>query len=132
MNESLKPLWLEGMFLRPQHLQQHDRWIEATLEILALLPPVGVIADLGRLLTRGPFDIAASEVVPDPELRAALGRSRRGLLVLLAAVPACVCGHGHTATRGDATGMRPGQTRGRQQGGPRAPPPAGSAPLMCL
>ncbi|MCK7613273.1 type VI secretion system baseplate subunit TssK [Roseibium sediminicola] len=32
MNESLKPLWLEGMFLRPQHLQQHDRWVEATLE----------------------------------------------------------------------------------------------------
>ena len=32
MNESLKPLWLEGMFLRPQHLQQHDRWVESTLE----------------------------------------------------------------------------------------------------
>ncbi|WP_157739022.1 type VI secretion system baseplate subunit TssK [Labrenzia sp. VG12] len=32
MNESLKPLWLEGMFLRPQHLQQHDRWVETTLE----------------------------------------------------------------------------------------------------
>ena len=32
MNESLKPLWLEGMFLRPQHLQQHDRWLESTLE----------------------------------------------------------------------------------------------------
>ncbi|MHA7776853.1 type VI secretion system baseplate subunit TssK [Roseibium sp. M-1] len=32
LNESLKPLWLEGMFLRPQHLQQHDRWVEATLE----------------------------------------------------------------------------------------------------
>ncbi|MTI42571.1 type VI secretion system baseplate subunit TssK [Roseibium hamelinense] len=32
MNASGKPLWLEGMFLRPQHLQQHDRWIESTLE----------------------------------------------------------------------------------------------------
>lgn len=32
MNESLKPLWLEGMFLRPQHLQQHDRWVETTFE----------------------------------------------------------------------------------------------------
>lgn len=29
---SAKPLWLEGMFLRPQHLQQYDRWIESTLE----------------------------------------------------------------------------------------------------
>lgn len=27
-----KPLWLEGMFLRPQHLQQYDRWIENSLE----------------------------------------------------------------------------------------------------
>lgn len=27
-----KPLWLEGMFLRPQHLQQYDRWIESNLE----------------------------------------------------------------------------------------------------
>lgn len=27
-----KPLWLEGMFLRPQHLQQYDRWIEKTVD----------------------------------------------------------------------------------------------------
>lgn len=27
-----KPLWLEGMFLRPQHMQQYDRWIESNLE----------------------------------------------------------------------------------------------------
>ncbi|MFS8113854.1 type VI secretion system baseplate subunit TssK [Rhizobium jaguaris] len=35
-----KPLWLEGMFLRPQHLQQYDRWIEDSLEqrVAALLP----------------------------------------------------------------------------------------------
>lgn len=32
MNVAGKPLWLEGMFLRPQHLQQYDRWIETTLE----------------------------------------------------------------------------------------------------
>ncbi|GAA0783487.1 type VI secretion system baseplate subunit TssK [Roseibium denhamense] len=32
MNASGKPLWLEGMFLRPQHLQQYDRWIETSLE----------------------------------------------------------------------------------------------------
>lgn len=60
-------------------------WIEATLEVLALLPPVGVIADLGRLLTRGPFDIAASEVVPDPDLRAALDAYEEHLLGRLSA-----------------------------------------------
>lgn len=27
-----KPLWFEGMFLRPQHFQQYDRWIEKNLE----------------------------------------------------------------------------------------------------
>lgn len=27
-----KPLWIEGMFLRPQHMQQYDRWIESNLE----------------------------------------------------------------------------------------------------
>lgn len=32
LNASGKPLWLEGMFLRPQHLQQYDRWIETSLE----------------------------------------------------------------------------------------------------
>ena len=32
MNLIGKPLWLEGMFLRPEHLQQYDRWIEGTLE----------------------------------------------------------------------------------------------------
>ncbi|MBD8876702.1 type VI secretion system baseplate subunit TssK [Roseibium polysiphoniae] len=40
MNVTGKPLWLEGMFLRPQHLQQYDRWIESGLEqrIKGLLP----------------------------------------------------------------------------------------------
>ncbi len=32
LNASGKPLWLEGMFLRPQHLQQYDRWIDTNLE----------------------------------------------------------------------------------------------------
>ncbi len=27
-----KPLWIEGMFMRPQHLQQHDRYLEAYVE----------------------------------------------------------------------------------------------------
>lgn len=40
-----KPLWLEGMFLRPQHLQQYDRWIESNLDqrVAGLAPyPWGV------------------------------------------------------------------------------------------
>jgi type VI secretion system protein ImpJ len=32
MSLTSKPLWLEGMFVRPQHFQQHDRWIEHQLE----------------------------------------------------------------------------------------------------
>ncbi|MBO3761680.1 type VI secretion system baseplate subunit TssK [Ciceribacter sp. L1K22] len=32
MTSTGKPLWLEGMFLRPQHLQQYDRWIESNLD----------------------------------------------------------------------------------------------------
>lgn len=27
-----KPIWTEGMLMRPQHLQQYDRWIEQMLE----------------------------------------------------------------------------------------------------
>jgi type VI secretion system protein ImpJ len=27
-----KPLWFEGMFVRPQHFQQYDRWIENLVE----------------------------------------------------------------------------------------------------
>ena len=27
-----KPLWFEGMFVRPQHFQQYDRWIESSLD----------------------------------------------------------------------------------------------------
>ncbi|PRP90423.1 hypothetical protein ENSA5_65150 [Enhygromyxa salina] len=59
--------------------------LEATLEVLALLPPVGVVADLGRLLARAPFDIAKSEPVADPELRVALDAYEEHLLGRLAA-----------------------------------------------
>ncbi|WP_319531154.1 type VI secretion system baseplate subunit TssK [uncultured Cohaesibacter sp.] len=49
-----KPLWLEGMFLRPQHLQQQDRWIESGLEhrVAGLVPFPWGIRDLA-------FDAAA-------------------------------------------------------------------------
>lgn len=32
MTSNGKPIWLEGMFLRPQHFQQYDRWIEASID----------------------------------------------------------------------------------------------------
>lgn len=32
MTSVSKPLWSEGMLVRPQHFQQHDRWIEHALE----------------------------------------------------------------------------------------------------
>src|SRR5690606_23193584 len=60
-------------------------WIEATIEILAVLPPIGVVADLGRLLARAPFDIARSEPVADPELRAAIDAYEEHVLGRLAA-----------------------------------------------
>ncbi|MFO7565538.1 MAG: hypothetical protein R6X02_23045 [Enhygromyxa sp.] len=62
-------------------------WIEATLEILAVLPPIGVVADLGRLLARAPFDIAESEPVADPKLRAAVDTYEEHVLGRLAADP---------------------------------------------
>jgi hypothetical protein len=60
-------------------------WLEATLELLARMPPIAVVADLGRLLTRDPFDIAASEVLADPELRAALDAYEEHVLGRLSA-----------------------------------------------
>jgi type VI secretion system protein ImpJ len=32
MSWSLKTIWSEGMFLRPQHFQQHDRYLETLIE----------------------------------------------------------------------------------------------------
>ena len=32
MSWTLKTIWSEGMFLRPQHFQQHDRYLEALIE----------------------------------------------------------------------------------------------------
>ena len=32
MGVTNKPLWFEGMFVRPQHFQQYDRWIEHLVE----------------------------------------------------------------------------------------------------
>ncbi len=60
-------------------------WLESVTEVLALLPPLGVAADLGRLLTRAPFDIARSLHVEDPGLRTALDAYEEHLLGRLAA-----------------------------------------------
>ncbi|MGV7215420.1 type VI secretion system baseplate subunit TssK [Bradyrhizobium sp. UFLA05-112] len=32
MSGASKPIWSEGMLVRPQHLQQYDRWVEQLLE----------------------------------------------------------------------------------------------------
>ena len=32
MSWNRKVIWSEGMFLQPQHLQQHDRYIERLIE----------------------------------------------------------------------------------------------------
>lgn len=71
MNESLKPLWLEGMFLRPQHLQQHDRWFETTLEqrVHDLQPYAWGLRQISidpEALELGQFQISLAEAVfPD-------------------------------------------------------------------
>jgi len=66
-----KPLWLEGMFLRSQHLQHYDRWIEHTIEsrVAALLPFSWGIRQLRidpDALRNGQFRVAAIEaILPD-------------------------------------------------------------------
>ncbi|MGU3492588.1 type VI secretion system baseplate subunit TssK [Xanthobacteraceae bacterium A53D] len=42
MSLTSKPLWTQGMFVKPQHFQQHDRWLEHMLEVrVAGLVPNG-------------------------------------------------------------------------------------------
>ncbi|MDL2408862.1 type VI secretion system baseplate subunit TssK [Rhizobium calliandrae] len=74
-----KPLWLEGMFLRPQHLQQYDRWIESNLDqrVAGLAPyPWGVrqLEFDKEALKTGQIRINAADVVfPDGTLYDAPG-----------------------------------------------------------
>lgn len=66
-----KPLWLEGMFLRPQHFQQYDRWVEANLEhrITGLVPYPWGVRDAqidAEALNVGQFQLSHIDVVfPD-------------------------------------------------------------------
>ena len=77
-----KPLWLEGMFLRPQHLQQYDRWIEGTLEqrVVGLSPYAWGVRKLefdAEALNNGQLQVTSADIVfPDgtvykaPEMQA--------------------------------------------------------------
>ena len=72
-----KPLWLEGMFLRPQHLQQYDRWIESNLEqrVSSLLAYAWGLRSLlidPEGLKNGQIQISAADLVfPDGTIYAA-------------------------------------------------------------
>lgn len=60
-------------------------WVEAVVDSVALLPPLGVAADLARLIERAPFDIGRSQPIGDAPLRAALDAYEEHLLGRLSA-----------------------------------------------
>jgi hypothetical protein len=60
-------------------------WVESVVDTVALLPPLGVAADLARLLARAPFDIGRSQPIGDAPLRAALDAYEEHLLGRLSA-----------------------------------------------
>jgi len=66
-----KPLWIEGMFMRPQHFQQHDRYLESYMEsrIVGLRPHGWGVAALeidGQALALGKLAISRlAAVMPD-------------------------------------------------------------------
>lgn len=86
MSEHSRVVWSEGMFLRPQHFQQHDRYIERlvssrcrglrwydwgfeTLKLDPLQLPTGkvAIAECRGILPDGtPFDLPADDDLPLP------------------------------------------------------------------
>lgn len=71
MSWTSKTIWSEGMFLRPQHFQQHDRYLEALIEdrCSALRPYAWGIRELElnqEALGLGKIDIARCRgVLPD-------------------------------------------------------------------
>lgn len=86
MSWNNRVVWSEGMFLRPQHFQQHDRYLEALVEgrCRSLRPGSWGFSELKideSLLTQGklailsargllpdgtPFDIPGDDVAPEP------------------------------------------------------------------
>jgi type VI secretion system protein ImpJ len=68
MSWTAKTIWSEGMFLRPQHFQQHDRYLEALIEdrCSSLRPYAWGIRELEineEALGLGKIDIARCRVV---------------------------------------------------------------------
>lgn len=86
MSRNSKVIWSEGMFLQPQHLQQHDRYLEALIErrtaaldahcrghlALALdeaalrLGKLAIAHACGILPDGTPFDFPGEEDIPQP------------------------------------------------------------------
>ena len=71
MTTENKPLWIEGMFMRPHHFQQHDRYLEAHIEgrVVGLRPHSWGISALEidtQALGLGKLSLArARSVMPD-------------------------------------------------------------------
>lgn len=104
MSLTSKPLWFEGMFVKPQHFQQHDRWLESLLEsrVAGLRPDGWGLRALTLdedLLKLGQIGITRCEAVlpdgsvammpyqmPPPPPRKVPANLKRGLVYL--AVPA--------------------------------------------
>lgn len=68
MSLTSKPLWTEGMFVKPQHFQQYDRWIEHLLEarVAGLRPHGWGLLELAvdeSLLKLGQIGLARCEAV---------------------------------------------------------------------
>ena len=102
MSWNNKVIWSEGMFLQPQHLQQHDRYLQTQLEARAAgLRAVRVglhvarhrrrscckLGKLALLSARGvlpdgtPFDLPADDDLPEP---LDIPEGTRNVLVVLA------------------------------------------------
>lgn len=71
MSVTSKPLWTEGMFVRPQHFQQHDRWLEHLIETRSagIMPYAWGLRSFAidpQLLKVGQIGLAqATAVMPD-------------------------------------------------------------------
>jgi len=71
MSLNSKPLWMEGMFIRPQHLQQQNRYLESLIErrVAGLRPSGWGLRTLSidrDLLRIGKFGLAGCEaMLPD-------------------------------------------------------------------
>jgi type VI secretion system protein ImpJ len=70
MTTENKPLWIEGMFMRPHHFQQHDRYLEAHIE--------------GRVAGLRPHSWGISALEIDPQ---ALGLGKLSLVRARAVMP---------------------------------------------